>query len=486
MHVGARWRRRPLACQPAPLISLTGAAFPDWTRQRHAGSFGKWLGNWQEPAADHPPERSPTATAAAGPSAQPQTAERLTESSRWIAAEQIRHGVREYRINTAGELEVAEVHRPRNWRGKAVDRFARFLLPDGYPDAHAVVAVGGGRRSAVGGARGRRAAVGYSGRPRTRRSHAVQPGGHRIRCRDQTASAGGGIRAQCRLRAGDADAAGAVVLPAAGQRGQYGQRRQHRGRRLHPRRHLPFVYATRKPRRHHRQAGDGGRGRRPAGHRGGHRIVAAVGAFGALVYGGLCRCLPRSPVQRVSRGEERAAAHVEPAARTRAGVDVLGTAAARAVGARSEPLRAGHPATVAGLVARAQHATGRAAGRCRPRCRSVAVRVAVVQARAVPVNVRGRARAGGAAARRHQPRPTQGVLPVARVLAAIHRRRRAPRPQPRAARTELSYDTERVCPLCARVSCARLEHRHRAAAAGAATGHLEVARPAGSKPCTRG
>ena len=135
MYVDRRWRRRQLACQPAPLISLTGAAFPDWTRQRHAGSFGKWLGNWQEPAADHPPERSPTATPATDPSTEPQTAERLTESSRWIAAEQIRHGVREYRINTAGELEVAEVHRPRNWRGKAVDRFARFLLPDGYPDA---------------------------------------------------------------------------------------------------------------------------------------------------------------------------------------------------------------------------------------------------------------------------------------------------------------------------------------------------------------
>lgn len=53
-----------------------------------------------------------------------------------LAVELIRYGRREYRVNAhTGELEVAEVHRRRTWRGRACDRIRRYFLPDGFPDS---------------------------------------------------------------------------------------------------------------------------------------------------------------------------------------------------------------------------------------------------------------------------------------------------------------------------------------------------------------
>jgi len=108
---------------------------PDWTRQRRAGSFGRWLST---PRGSESTAAEETGDAPSNPENGGSSADAVTPPRQVppvLAVEQIRYGQREYRINSAGHLEVAEVRTRRAWGLKAADRFSRMFLPDGYPDS---------------------------------------------------------------------------------------------------------------------------------------------------------------------------------------------------------------------------------------------------------------------------------------------------------------------------------------------------------------
>ncbi|KAK4532276.1 hypothetical protein CCYA_CCYA11G3133 [Cyanidiococcus yangmingshanensis] len=131
MPSSSRFLDTALVIEGSPWVCSTT---PDWTRQRRAGSFARWL-NLPRENRPCPGDESSNAE---------ERFEGTTDALRGthprqvppaLAVEQIRYGQREYRVNSAGQLEVAEVRRQRPWGLKIADRLGRMFLPEGYPDS---------------------------------------------------------------------------------------------------------------------------------------------------------------------------------------------------------------------------------------------------------------------------------------------------------------------------------------------------------------